>query len=176
MHLMRIIVFFLAAFKIASCLDDRSVDYVNWYVPHFCEILANSASLARVSKVPLAQRSPVLQPRRALLSKTARSRPPVICNLQLQLQLPRALFSKTARSRPPVICNLQLHLQCARALLLKTARSRPPPVRNLQLHLQSPRALLLKTARLASPFQSKLRPLSTSRPLPAPLNLEQPLQ
>lgn len=126
MHSTRMIVFFLAAFKIASCLDDRSVDYVNWYVPHFCEILANSASLARVSKVPLAQRSPVLQPR-------------------------RALFSKTARSRPPVICNLQLHLQ-------------------------SPRALLLKTARLASPFQSKLHPLPTSRPLPAPLNLEQPLQ
>ena len=29
-------------------------------MPHFCEVLTNSASLARVFKVPLAQRSLVL--------------------------------------------------------------------------------------------------------------------
>lgn len=35
MHSTHLIVFFLAASKIALCLDnDLSVDYVNWYVPH----------------------------------------------------------------------------------------------------------------------------------------------
>jgi len=146
-------------------------------MPHFCEVLTNGTSPARVSKVPLAQRSPVLQPHRALLRKIARSRPPlVIYNLQLQLQPHRALLFKTAQSRPPLVCNLQLHLQSARALLFKTTRSHPPPVYNLQLHLQSPRALLLKTTRLAGPLQSKLHPLPTSRPPPVPLNLEQSLQ
>jgi hypothetical protein len=142
-------------------------------VPYFREVLANGASLARVSKVPLAQRSLVLQPPRALLRKIARSRTLlVICNLQLQLRPPRALQFKTARSRPLLVCNLPLHLQSA--LLFKTARSRP--VCNLQLHLQSLRALLLKTARLASPLQSKLYPLPTSRSPLVPLNLEQSLQ
>jgi len=111
MHSTRIIVFFLAAFKIASCLDNSSV--VNWYCLPFCEVLANRASLARVSKVPLAQRSHAIQNPRTLLSKTARSQPPAICNLQLRL----ALLFKTARpasllqsklyplptSRPPLV-------------------------------------------------------------------------
>jgi len=98
MHSTRIIVFFLAAFKIASCLDNSSV--VNWYCLPF-------------SKVPLAQRSHAIQNPRTLLSKTARSQPPAICNLQLRL----ALLFKTARpasllqsklyplptSRPPLV-------------------------------------------------------------------------
>jgi hypothetical protein len=70
---------------------------------------------------------------------------------------------------------MQLHLQSSRALL-KTARFCPPPVCNLQLHQQSPHALLPETALLASPRQPKLYPLPTSRPPPAPLNLEQCLQ
>jgi len=80
-------------------------------IPHFCKVLANSASLARVSKVPLAQRSLVLQPLKALLRKIARSCTLlVICNLQLQLQPLKALLFKIARSRPLLVCNLPLHL------------------------------------------------------------------
>jgi hypothetical protein len=136
MHSTRIIVFFLAAFKIVLCLNNNhSLNYVNWYITYFCEVLANGKIPARVSKVPLAQRASVLQPPRALLPKIVRSpTPPLICTLQLQL--PRALPLKTARSRsPPVICNLQLYLQPVRAPLLKIARSRLLPVCNLHLHL-----------------------------------------